>query len=36
VYALEIAITIAVTWWITQAAHRALKSVAPEVVDGEK
>jgi uncharacterized membrane protein YdjX (TVP38/TMEM64 family) len=33
VYALEIGITIAVTWWITRAAHRALKSVAPEVVD---
>jgi uncharacterized membrane protein YdjX (TVP38/TMEM64 family) len=35
VYALEIGITIAVTWWITRTAHRALKSVAPEVVDGE-
>ena len=36
VYALEIGLTIAVTWWITQIAHRALKSVAPEMVDGEK
>ena len=35
-HALEIAVTIAVTWWITHAAHRALKSVAPVVVDGEK
>jgi uncharacterized membrane protein YdjX (TVP38/TMEM64 family) len=35
-YALEIAVTIAVTWWITHAAHSALKSVAPEVVDGER
>lgn len=36
VYVLEIVITVAVTWWITRAAHRALQSVAPEVVDGEK
>ena len=34
-YALEIGLTIGVTWWITHAAHRALISVAPEVVDGE-
>jgi uncharacterized membrane protein YdjX (TVP38/TMEM64 family) len=34
VYAVEIGITVVVTWWITRAAHRALKSVAPEVVDG--
>ncbi len=36
VYALEIGLTVGVTWWITHAAHRALKSVAPEVVEGEK
>ena len=36
IYALEIGLTIAVTWWITHAAHRALKSVAPDVVDGDK
>ena len=36
VYALEIGLTIAVTWRITHAAHRALKSVAPDVVDGDK
>lgn len=32
-YAVEIGITVAVTWWITRAAHRALRSVAPEVVE---
>lgn len=32
-YAVEIAITAAVTFWITRAAHRALKSVAPEVAE---
>lgn len=36
VYALEIGLTVGVTWWITHAAHRALQSVAPEVVEGEK
>lgn len=35
IYALEIGLTIGVTWWITHAAHHALKSVAPEVVDGD-
>jgi uncharacterized membrane protein YdjX (TVP38/TMEM64 family) len=32
-YTLELAFTIAVTIWITRAAHRALRAVAPEVVD---
>jgi uncharacterized membrane protein YdjX (TVP38/TMEM64 family) len=32
-YAVEIAVTVAVTFWITRAAHRALKSVAPEVAE---
>lgn len=35
VYSLEIAITVLVTWWITRAAHRALKSCAPEVLEDE-
>lgn len=33
IYALEIAITILVTWWITRVAHNALKNCAPEVLD---
>lgn len=35
VYGLELALTIGITVWITRAAHKALRSVAPEVVDGE-
>jgi uncharacterized membrane protein YdjX (TVP38/TMEM64 family) len=35
IYATEILITILVTIWITRAAHKALKSVAPEVVNDE-
>jgi hypothetical protein len=35
IYATEILITILVTIWITRTAHKALKSVAPEVVNDE-
>jgi uncharacterized membrane protein YdjX (TVP38/TMEM64 family) len=35
-YALELAFTIAVTIWITRAAQKALRAVAPEVVEEEK
>jgi uncharacterized membrane protein YdjX (TVP38/TMEM64 family) len=35
VYAVEIGITVAVTLWITRTAHKAIKSVAPEVVEPE-
>ena len=35
IYATEILVTILVTIWITRAAHKALKSVAPEVVNDE-
>jgi hypothetical protein len=34
-YALELAFTIAVTVWITRAAQKALRAVAPEVVEEE-
>ena len=33
IYALELAITIAVTVWITRAGQKALRSVAPDVVN---
>jgi len=33
VYTAEIALTAGITLWITRAAHRALKAVAPEVAD---
>jgi uncharacterized membrane protein YdjX (TVP38/TMEM64 family) len=33
IYALELAFTVWVTWWITRAAQRALRAVAPEVVE---
>jgi len=32
-YTLEIGLTVAITLWITRAAHRALKSTSPEVVE---
>ncbi|MFZ4588913.1 MAG: TVP38/TMEM64 family protein [Terrimicrobiaceae bacterium] len=35
VYAVEIGITVAVTLWITRTAQKAIKSVAPEVVEPE-
>lgn len=35
-YALELAITIAVTVWISRVAHKALSSVAPEVVEDDQ
>ena len=35
IYAAELLITILVTVWISRAAHKALKSVAPEVVSDE-
>ncbi len=33
IYTLELAVTIAVTVWITKAGQKALRSVAPEVVE---
>ena len=35
IYAAELLITLLVTVWISRAAHKALKSVAPEVVSDE-
>lgn len=36
IYSLEIALTIAITVWITRRAHHALASFAPDVVEEEK
>jgi uncharacterized membrane protein YdjX (TVP38/TMEM64 family) len=35
IYAAELLITLFITVWITRTAHKALKSVAPEVVNDE-
>jgi len=36
VYAGEIAVTIAVTVWISRLAHAALRTAAPEIVEAEQ